>query len=60
MNKHQSSFEQYCCVMKKNVVMEETVFHNGEKAVKCVYSVICDNNGGCKNKILKKVLSTAT
>ncbi|MBR1811410.1 MAG: hypothetical protein IJ766_07195 [Clostridia bacterium] len=58
MNKHSSTFEQYCCVMEKNVIMEETHFHNGTKHVHCANHLLCAMNGGCKNNIIKKQLAS--
>lgn len=53
MEKHSKTFEQYCCVMEKNIIMEETSYHNGKKSLRCVNHIICEMNGGCKNRILK-------
>ena len=41
MKSHSRSYEQYCCVKKRNVVIEETAYHDGRKFIRC------------KNKILK-------
>ena len=52
MKKHQHSYEQYCWVKQKNVVLEETVFHNGTKKVRCTSFSDCGRSGGCKNNVL--------
>lgn len=56
MKSHSKSYEQYCCIVKKNVVVEETTFHNGEKTFICTMEPQCC---GCKNKILKNRFETA-
>ncbi len=53
MNAHTVSYEQYCCVMKKNVIFEETHYFGGKKTVRCANNVLCAMNGGCKNTILR-------
>lgn len=50
MNSHSKAFEQYCCIMKKNVVIEETTYHDGRRILKCTMHPQCVE---CKNKILK-------
>ncbi len=55
MDRHSKTYEQYCWVKGKNIVMEETVFHNGERKVICTAVYECDQSGGCKNKSLKKL-----
>ena len=52
MKKHLHSYEQYCWVKQKNVVLEETVFHNGTKKVRCTSLSACGQSGGCKNSVL--------
>lgn len=53
MNKHKLTYEQYCCVLQQNIVLEETVFHNGTHELHCTHYAECKNCGGCKNDILK-------
>lgn len=53
MNKHSRAFEQYCWVKKKNVVLEETVFHNGTRTLRCTSISECDREGGCRNNTLE-------
>ncbi|MBQ7688704.1 MAG: hypothetical protein IJT27_05765 [Clostridia bacterium] len=56
MDRHSKAYEQYCWVMEKNIVFEETVFHNGTHEVRCTHFSECRDCGGCRNKSLKKVL----
>ena len=55
MESHSKTYEQFCWVKGRNIVMEETVFHNGNRKVICTSIHECDNLGGCKNKSLKKL-----
>ena len=55
MESHSKTYEQFCWVKGKNIVMEETVFHNGLRRVICTSICDCENKGGCKNKSLKKL-----
>ncbi len=57
MNSHSKTYEQFCWVKQKNIVMEETVFHNGEREVICTSLGECNSCGGCKNKSLCKLWS---
>lgn len=50
MNSHSRSYEQYCCVKKRNVVIEETAYHDGRKKIRCTLHPECIK---CKNIILK-------
>lgn len=50
MNSHSRAFEQYCCIMKKNVVIEETAYHDGRRKLVCTMRPQCKE---CKNKILR-------
>ena len=52
MKKHSIAYEQYCWVKQKNVVLEETIYHNGTKKVRCTSFSDCSGNGGCKNSAL--------
>lgn len=58
MDSHSKTYEQFCWVKGKNIVMEETVFHNGLRKVICTSVYECENSGGCKNKSLKKLWCT--
>lgn len=55
MKSHSKNYEQFCWVKQKNIIMEETVFHNGSRKVICTNLQDCNNNGGCKNRILIKL-----
>lgn len=50
MRSHSKSYEQYCCIVKKNIVVEETYYHDGKKKLVCTMYPQC---GQCGNKILK-------
>ena len=54
MKKHSRTYEQYCWVLEKNIVFEETTFHNGTQEIRCTHDKDC---GGCKNKNLLPVLA---
>lgn len=53
MDRHSKAIVQYCSVLDKNIVLEETTFYNGKKSLKCMNWAICN---GCKNKILRERL----
>ena len=55
MESHSKTYEQFCWVKGRNIVMEETVFHNGLRRIICTSICDCENKGGCKNKSLKKL-----
>ena len=55
MKKHSRAYEQYCWVLGKNIVFEETVYHNGTNAVRCTHFKECKADGGCKNAILSEL-----
>ncbi|MBQ3518210.1 MAG: hypothetical protein IKJ63_08340 [Clostridia bacterium] len=55
MKKHFNSYEQYCSVLNKNIIMQVTVFHNGTKSTICTNLPNCNKIGGCKNVILKRL-----
>ena len=50
MNSHSRAFEQYCFVMKRNIIIEETAFHDGSKKLRCTMHPHCIR---CRNIILK-------
>ena len=50
MDRHSKTYEQFCWVKQKNIIMEETVFHNGTRNVVCTCLRECMKSGGCKNK----------
>lgn len=53
MKNYMKTYEQYCCVLKRNIVLEETVFSNGTRTVHCTHYNECRHNGGCKNVIIE-------
>ena len=48
MKKHSNTYEQYCGVLDKNIVIEELIYHNGQKARKCTNAAACGVAGGCQ------------
>lgn len=53
MNKHSFTFEQYCNVVDKNIILEETTFHNGSKKLRCLNVHKCNSTmGGCRNNFI--------
>ena len=52
MDHHSNVYQQYCWVLKKNVVFEQTVYHDGRDETRCMYYGECRQNGGCKNRSL--------
>ena len=57
MKKHSNTYEQYCWVLHRNIVFEETIYHNGTSSLSCTHYYECKDNGGCKNEILARLLS---
>ena len=66
MDKHSYSYEQYCSVVNKNIIILETSYYDGNKKIKCLNLYKCKKEfGGCKinsywlNKktLLKKVVN---
>jgi len=55
LKKHFNSYEQYCCVLEKNIIMQETVYHNGTKSIVCTNLPYCEDIGGCKNAVLRRL-----
>lgn len=53
------SYEQYCCVLERNVVMEETTYHGGDIKIFCTNYPQCFTCGGCKNTILNDKIEKA-
>lgn len=50
MKSHTKSYEQYCVVKKRNVIIEETAYHDGRKKLRCTLHPECVR---CRNLILK-------
>lgn len=60
MNKHAYTFEQYCNIVGRNIILEETTYHNGSKKIRCLNFHKCDTlNGGCLNHYIKKRMEKA-
>lgn len=55
MDRHSFTYEQYCCVVDKNIIIQEQNFTNGKKKVRCLHyhKYNCDKAGGCRNKYVK-------
>ncbi len=55
MNQHSFTFPQYCNIVGKNIILEETTFHNGNKKLRCLNVHKCKAlMGGCRNPIILK------
>ena len=52
MKHHQITYEQYCIIKKRNIVLEETLYHNGTKRIRCTNLSECEECGGCKHPYL--------
>ena len=53
MDKHSYSYEQYCSIVNKNIIILETSYYDGNKKVKCLNLYKCKKElGGCKNKFV--------
>ena len=50
---HSYTFEQYCGVVGRNVIVEETTFFNGERQLRCLSRHICGSDV-CRNAFLRK------
>lgn len=53
VNSHSKAIVQYCSVLDKNIVLEETTYYNGKRSLKCLNRSRCRE---CKNKILRERL----
>ena len=56
MNRHSFTYQQYCPVIDKNVIIEELTFLSGRKKIRCLYyhKCNCKEMGGCRNKYVKR------
>lgn len=52
MSQHSRTYEQFCWVLQKNIVFEETNYHNGTYRICCTHLGECSRHGGCRNAIL--------
>lgn len=51
MMSHCKAIEQFCSVLQKNIIIEETAFYDGSKKCRCVMYPQCRR---CSNSIIKK------
>lgn len=56
MNKQSFTYEQYCNIVGKNIIIHEQNLDDGRKKVRCLHyhKYHCDKSGGCKNKYIKE------
>ncbi|MBO5463444.1 MAG: hypothetical protein J6A49_09040 [Clostridia bacterium] len=60
MDKHAFTFEQYCNIVGKNIILEETTYHNGNKKIRCLNLHKCRiTNGGCSNPYIIRRIEKA-
>jgi hypothetical protein len=60
LNKHSFTYEQYCNIVGKNIILEETTYHNGNKKLRCLNHHKCRiSNGGCNNTYVIKRIEKA-
>ena len=53
MDKHSYSYELYCSIVNKNIIILETSYYDGNKRIKCLNLYKCKKEfGGCKNKFV--------
>ena len=52
---HCKAIEQFCSVMQKNIIIEETSFYDGSKKSECIMFPQCKN---CNNYIIKRRIET--
>lgn len=50
LKKHSFTYEQYCTVLKKNIILEEITYHDGNRKTVCLNSHNCSENGECRDK----------
>ncbi len=61
MNRHSYTYEQYCNIVGKNVIIQEQTFLSGKKKIRCLHfhKFKCDEAGGCQNKYVKRRIDKA-
>ena len=61
MNRHSYTYEQYCNVVERNVIIQEQTFLSGKKKIRCLHfhKYKCDEAGGCRNKYVKRRIEKA-
>ena len=53
VEKHSYSYEQYCPIVNKNIIILETSYYNGNKKIRCLNLYKCKKElGGCKDKFV--------
>ena len=53
MDKHSYSYEQYCSVVNKNIIILENSYFDGKKKIKCLNQKKKKKEfGGCKNRFI--------
>ena len=53
MKSHTVSYEQFCFVLGRNVIFEETHYRDGRMIIRCANGMLCAKDGGCKNTLLR-------
>ena len=46
-----STFEQYCTYLEKNIIIEEIIYHDGERKFICINNNCMNDEKGCKNRL---------
>ncbi len=61
MNRHSYTYEQYCNIVGKNIIIQEQTFLSGKKKIRCLHfhKYKCDEAGGCQNKYVKRRIEKA-
>lgn len=61
MNRHSYTYEQYCPVVGKNIIIQEMTFLSGKKKIRCLHyhKFNCYDEGGCKNKYVRRKIEKA-
>lgn len=61
MNRHSYTYEQYCNVVGKNIIIQEQTFLSGKKKIRCLHfhKYKCNEAGGCQNKYVKRRIEKA-
>lgn len=56
LDKHIVSYEQYCSVVEKNIILQEISYYDGKRKLRCLNHHKCKKElGGCKNRfVLRK------
>lgn len=57
MKNYSKAGEQYCCVVGRNVILEETEKNGKRFILHCMNEAECERNGGCKNRYVKNLFN---